>query len=123
MSPAHSPHLTIRELLEALTHDPDGKPDLRRAAAARAAASAGGHIDAEGATVPDPLGAWVDAVATRAWQTTDEDMDRLRAAGVDEDTIYEATVAAAVGAAYARLQVGLRALAESEPAGAAAGAR
>ncbi len=104
----------VHAMLKALLHDPDGKPDLRRAAAARAAEAGGGHLDAEGGALPDALTSWVDAVATRAWQITDEDLAKLGAAGVDEDTIYEATVAAAVGASLARMQAGLRALDATE---------
>jgi hypothetical protein len=66
----------------------------------------------------------VDAVATHAWEITDEDLAKLTAAGVDEDTVYEATVAAAVGASLARMQAGLRALdATDAPSATAAGAR
>jgi hypothetical protein len=104
----------IRSLLASLSHRPDGAPALRHAALARAAASAGGQVDeAPVAPLPAPLAAWVDAVAARAWEITDDDLEQLRAAGVDEDTIYEVTVAAAVGAGLARMQIGLRALSEA----------
>jgi hypothetical protein len=112
----------VTALLQALLHDPDGKPDLRRAAASRAAEAGGGTIDAEGAALPELLAPWVDAIATRAWTITDEDLAKLTSAGVDEDTVYEATVAAAVGASLARMQAGLRALDATEAPAAPAAA-
>jgi alkylhydroperoxidase family enzyme len=102
------PH--VRDLLRALLHAPDGRPDLRQGAAARAARAGGGSIDGVSEALPEALAAWVDQVASRAWTITDEDCAKLRAAGFDEDAIYEVTVAAAVGASVARMQAGLRAL-------------
>lgn len=81
---------------------------LRRAAAARAAATAGGAQALDGPTdLPPPLAGWVDKVARHAYRCTDEDVGALKAAGYDEDQIYEATIAAAMGAATARLERGL----------------
>ncbi len=42
---------------------------------------------------------------------TDADVEALKAAGLSEDEIFEATVAAAVGAGLARFEAGLRTLA------------
>jgi alkylhydroperoxidase family enzyme len=75
-------------------------PKIRRAAA-------------EGGPVPGPLAAYVDTVRRNAYRVTDEDVLGLRAAGYSEDQIFEVTVAAAFGAAKARLTAGLDALAES----------
>jgi alkylhydroperoxidase family enzyme len=38
---------------------------------------------------------------------TDEDIEGLRSAGLDDDVIFELTVAAALGAGSKRLKVGL----------------
>jgi hypothetical protein len=102
----------VQDLLRALFREPEGQPGLRRAAADRAARAAGGAIDeARDDVLPAALAPWVDKVAERAWTITDEDLAAVRAAGLDEDAVYEATVAAAVGAALTRMQAGLRALA------------
>ena len=47
-------------------------------------------------------------MARHAYRITDDDIARLRSAGYDEDQIFEATVAAAVGAGVSRLELGLR---------------
>src|SRR5262245_610264 len=98
----------VRALLDSLQHNAEGSPALRRAAVARAAAAGGAQLDGE--PLPDGLAAWVDAVASRAWEITDDDLARAKAAGFDEDALYEVTVSAAVGAAVARMEAGLRAL-------------
>jgi alkylhydroperoxidase family enzyme len=114
----------VKDLLRALLHDPDGRPEVRRAAAERAARAGGGSIDgAGGEPLPEVFAAYLDKVAAHAWKVTDEDVAALRAAGIDEDAIYEATVAAAVGASLARMEAGLRALAPARAASANAGAR
>ncbi len=56
------------------------------------------------------LAAHVDTVARHAWRVAPEDVAALRAAGLSEDAIYEATVAAALGAGLLRLERGLAAL-------------
>ena len=73
--------------------------DLRRAAAA--------------GTAPGVWGNYVRAVRETSYRVSEEDMAALKAAGMDEEEIFEVTVATAVGAAFDRLQAGLRALAES----------
>src|SRR4051794_14382398 len=72
---------------------------LRRAVADRAAGLA--------ATLPEPLAAWTDKVARHAYKTTDEEVAALKQAGYSEDQIFEATLAAAVGASLSRLERGL----------------
>jgi alkylhydroperoxidase family enzyme len=77
-------------------------------------------VDGDGATsaetrraafagrVDDPAVAhYVDVVRRHAYRVTDEDVERLRVAGLDDDAIFELTVAAALGAGAERLQVGL----------------
>jgi hypothetical protein len=59
-----------------------------------------------GVTVGRSVDHYVGAVRGHAYRVTDEDVDRLRGAGLDDDAIFELTVAAALGAAAERLQVG-----------------
>lgn len=68
---------------------------LRRAAAARG-------------EVPAALAPYLDKVHDGAHAITDADVATLASAGYDDDTIFELTVAAAIGAAISR---GERALA------------
>ncbi len=78
----------------------DGKLDAeqRRAALDRA------HGGRKATPVAEPLAGWIDKVARHAYRATDEDVEALRAAGYSEDQIYEATVAAALGAGLSRLE-------------------
>ena len=106
----------LQRLLDALLRSPDGQPGLRRAAAARAAELGGGAL-ASADALPAELEPWIQRVAREAWEATDDDVARLRSAGYSEDAIFEVTVAAAVGAAVARYQAGMRALAAAPPSG------
>lgn len=60
--------------------------------------------------VPAPLAAYVDKVARHAYRVTDADVAALQQAGHSDDTLFEITVAAAVGAALHRLDRGMAAL-------------
>ena len=60
---------------------------------------------------PETARAYVEKVRQHAWRVTDADVEALRAAGLSEDEIFEATVAAAVSAGLDRLEAGLRTLA------------
>jgi alkylhydroperoxidase family enzyme len=80
---------------------------VRRAVAARAGGAAG--------AVAAPLAGYVDTVARHAYRVTDEQVAALRAAGLTEDAIFEATIAAALGAGLRRLECGLAALEAGEP--------
>jgi hypothetical protein len=71
--------------------------------AVRLAAGSGGDL-------PDPVGSYAALVRDRSYRITDADLDRLTAAGLSDDAIFEVTVAAAVGDALRRLDAGLRAL-------------
>jgi alkylhydroperoxidase family enzyme len=77
-------------------------------------------LEAEGATstearhaafagrADDPaLAHYVKVVRRHAYRITDEDVERLRDAGLDDDAIFEMTVAAALGAGAERLRAGL----------------
>ena len=58
---------------------------------------------------PEEIAALVEKIRRHAYQVTDEDLAALRAQ-YDEDQLFEIIVAAALGAAGARLDAGLRAL-------------
>ena len=95
-----------------LTAPGDSDPALRRAVyerarelTARPAAGARG--------LPEPLGAFVHKVSTRAHSVTDMDVEGLLATGYSEDFVFEAIVSAALGAGMARLELGLVAVREA----------
>jgi alkylhydroperoxidase family enzyme len=50
---------------------------------------------------------YLGVVRKHAYRVTDEEVDRLRKTGLDDDAVFELTVAAALGAAVARLRAGL----------------
>jgi hypothetical protein len=89
-------------------------PVVRAAIEARAARAGGrprGALDpGDEAAVPGDLRAFVDRVATRAWNIVDDDVAALRRAGRTEDEIFEVLAAAALGAGAGRLERGLAAL-------------
>jgi alkylhydroperoxidase family enzyme len=60
---------------------------------------------------PEAARAYVEKVRRHAWRVIDADVEALRAAGLTEDEIFEATVAAAVAAGLERLEAGLGTLA------------
>jgi hypothetical protein len=92
-----------RRLEEAVLHSPGTlEPAIRQAIAAER-------------DVPTALRAYVSKVHRHAYKVIDEDVAELRAAGYSEDQIFEATLAAALGAGRVRLHAGLAAL--REPAG------
>jgi hypothetical protein len=55
-------------------------------------------------------GAFAEKVRRRAYSVTDADIDSLRRDGMNEDAIFELTIACAVGESYSQLQVGLKAI-------------
>jgi alkylhydroperoxidase family enzyme len=73
--------------------------DLRRAAAS--------------GTAPGGWAGYVRSVRETSYRVSEEDITALKAAGIGEEEIFEVTVAAAVGAAFDRLEAGLHAVAES----------
>jgi alkylhydroperoxidase family enzyme len=88
----------FERLREAVLHRPGAlDPAVRRAIA-------------ENRDVPQALAPYVTKVHRHAYKVTDEDVASLRAAGTSEDEIFEATVAAAVGAGTTRLEAALAAL-------------
>jgi alkylhydroperoxidase family enzyme len=59
---------------------------------------------AEGRKAPVELAGYVATVRASAYKVTDEDVARLQQAGLSDEQIFEATVAAAVGAGFDRLK-------------------
>lgn len=59
-------------------------------------------------TAPEPWTEYVSAVRDSSYRVSEEDIAALKADGLGEEEIFEVTVAAAVGAALARLDAGLR---------------
>ena len=92
----------IERVAEAILETPgDTDLELRRAVEA--------YAEGRSADIPDDLRAYVDKVAQNAYKITDQDVDALRAR-YSEDAIFELTLAAALGAARARLDAGLAAI-------------
>jgi hypothetical protein len=85
-------------------------PSVRAAIEARAARLGGRPGAADQAAIPADMLPFVDLVAERAFDITDEDISALRRAGLGDDEIFEVTAAAALGAGAARLERGLAAL-------------
>ena len=88
----------VDALRAAIVEGPGVLPTQVRTAAAR------------GDGVPDPFGAFVTTIHRHAYRVTDEVVRELQAAGAGDDEVFEIAVAAAYGAARARLDAGLRAL-------------
>jgi hypothetical protein len=84
-------------------------PEFRQAAASRGAAGSPAATE------------WVKKIHDHAYRATDEDVARLKEGGLDDDAIFELTVAAAVGAASLRMDCALRALEADEAAELGAG--
>jgi len=88
------------------------RDEARRLVEAVIAGKAATSVDARRAAfdgrADDPaVSRYVELVRTHADRVTDGDVERLRAVGLDDDAIFELTVAAALGAATERLRRGL----------------
>jgi hypothetical protein len=86
----------------------DALPSVRQAAEGYAAKLSGGERPDR--DLPEELADYLKKVALHAYETTDDDMAALKAAGYSEDVIFEITLCAAMGAGLARLERGLAAL-------------
>lgn len=77
---------------------------VRKVLRARTAATADSHED-----IAPELAAFAELVADRSYRVTEQDIAALKAAGHDDDEIFEATAVAAYGAADRRLRAARRA--------------
>ncbi|MCB9743752.1 MAG: hypothetical protein H6740_14225 [Alphaproteobacteria bacterium] len=110
----------LRETLRAFSTEPGAlTPRARLALMREASAVARGS---EGEDVPfgivDSLRFYVRKVSRFAYRVVDEDIDALKARGLSEDVIYEATIAASLGASLTRLERGLSLLGDTPDDGA-----
>jgi hypothetical protein len=95
-----------KRLVDAVLNAPADTPEaLRRAVLERAQEKPGVRGD-----LPASLTHYVDTVACHAYKVTDTDVAALQQAGQSDDSLFEITVAAAVGAALHRLDRGMAAL-------------
>jgi len=109
--------LTKRLLDSVLATSGHTGTELRRAVFARAFGPHPLSGTARGTGAEDiapDLAGYVDKVARHAYTVTDEDLAALQRAGNSDDVLFEATVAAALGAALGRLERGLSALRAEE---------
>ena len=68
-----------------------------------------------GEQLPPPVNEYVAKIrGSASYRITDEDINNLLAAGYSQDSIFEITIAAALGAATQRLEAGLDALKEAD---------
>ena len=101
---------------ETLSNAPTRRTANLVAALIDAVLTSPGRVSAErrAAFAGEPLagapGAFAEKVRRHAHRVTDDDLDALRQHGMDEDAIFELTIACAAGEAYSLLQAGLRTL-------------
>jgi alkylhydroperoxidase family enzyme len=88
-----------RALVEAVTQGASHlPPEVRTAIADRARGQTASGL------IPEALVGFVDRVAQAAPEIADADVDAIKAAGFDEEAVFEAIVAAALGASLGRLE-------------------
>jgi hypothetical protein len=104
----------IQRVLDLIRRAPGHTAPSQREAAFDLARRLGGVGDGAREPLGPEVESWVAQVAERAWSVTDDDVAALRAAGLSEDAIFELTLAAALGAAGARLERGLAVLGGGE---------
>ena len=105
MSPTARYDAFVQRLTQGALDTPgESASALRRAVLERGKRPGGG-----GGAVPRELAAYVDKVARHAYKVTDAEVESLQASHSD-DTLFELTVAATVGAALHRLERGMAAL-------------
>lgn len=63
-----------------------------------------------GKDVPEDWAKYVSKVRDQSYKVIDEDIGDLKAKGYSEDAIFEVTIAASLGAAWERLEAGLKSL-------------
>ena len=94
----NSPGSTTSALRKALT-DYEESADL-----------AGDSVSAPESGLPTELQSYVTKMRRHAYKVTDEDIERLRHAGYDEEAIFEITISTAVGAGTRCLERAMAAL-------------
>jgi alkylhydroperoxidase family enzyme len=93
----------VKKLVDAVLHSPAHcSSQLRQDVAAFAAACSG--ADQTPTQLPEALRPYLEKVNRYAYKVTDKDMAHLKAAGYDEDALFELTVCASLGSALARLE-------------------
>jgi len=101
----------VQRLSQGVLDTPGAAPSaLRRAVLERGKRPGSAARDA----LPPDLASYVDKVARHAYKVTDAEVESLQASH-SEDTLFEVTVAATVGAALHRLERGMAALRGQEP--------
>ena len=112
-------HAALARRLAAAALDGPGRTrsELRHTVERRAAKLSGRRAadPGNGGGLTAPLSTYIDKVALHAYRVTDGDVTAVQQAGLSDDGVFELTVAAAVGAALARLERGLAALRGEEP--------
>ena len=99
----------VQRAVDALLHSAAKcSPELRQAVEAYAARLGGSASEAP--ELPANLVDYVRKVALNAYETTDDDLKRLNAAGYSDDEIFEITFCASVGAGLGRMERGLAVL-------------
>ncbi|MCB9746475.1 MAG: hypothetical protein H6741_14735 [Alphaproteobacteria bacterium] len=107
------PHLDREELapllegVRAFTTEPGALRPEARVALMREAARVSEGVAAAPVAVVDTLTDYTRKVAGHAYRVEDADAEALRRAGVSEDAIFEATLAASLGVSLHRLEKGL----------------
>jgi hypothetical protein len=111
MKPSSVPD-NVAELLKTVLASPAAAstPALRQTVAERAADLS--LERSELTAIPQDLEIYVGKVARSAHKVLDSDVEALRATGYSVDEVFEITVAAAIGAGLARMNVALAALEE-----------
>ena len=104
--------------VEAAVLGPAGRSDarLRGTVLERAAWLAGRDAPRPSEDVPGTLAPLVEKIVRHAYRVTDEDIALARAAGHEEDELFDVIVAAALGAGLVRRERGLAAIAAWEEA-------
>jgi len=100
-----------KRLVDAVLNAPGDMPEPQRRAVLEQARETPGAES----NLPPALTRYVDTVARHAYKVTDADVTALQRAGQSDDSLFELTVAAAVGAALHRLDRGMAALRGEEP--------
>jgi alkylhydroperoxidase family enzyme len=109
VSKVRNPAAIFEALVERVLRGPGVSPPQQRAAAA--------GVGADG--LPAAAAPVIEKVRSHAYKVTDADIAALKAAGLDEDTIFELTVSAAVGVATRRLYAAMKVISGNEETDAA----